>query len=137
MSQDFSPQHSDFIDDGYTEEGYIAAEDSGIHGPLEVSYRPILTAARDGVTKFLTRTPPDYDAYAEAAQKTVARNLSAWSLKDKSGNKVTISEANVRRLRPALFDKLWSLMGGMRASDKRPDQVDSPTLVDQEAAAKN
>ena len=133
---------SDFIDDGYTSDGYIAA-DEGVHGPLEFTYRPILPGQRDKVNQYLRRDPANYEAFHEAARKALAgtkdtpARLVSWSLKDRSDQPVPITEANVGRIRPRLFDKLWLVVIGELASDKRPGADGEPTKVDLEGDGKN
>ena len=115
---------SDYIDDGYTEHGHIAAEER-IHGLLDFEYRPALPAVRDRVTAHLLRDPPNYDAYREAVGRALGRDpklLQSWSLVNATGQPVEISEANLKRVKPMLLDKLWAIVSGSRASDLEADE---------------
>lgn len=127
---------SDLIEDGYTEEGYIAAED-GIHGPLEFTFRPLLPATRDKLYGFINRD--QYEQFHDAAAKTIIRdgNLVEWSLADSKGNPAGRTEQNLKRIKPKLFDKLYAIMAGTRASDRKPDGSGGGKKVDMEGDAKN
>lgn len=133
---------SDYIDDGYEEQGYIAA-DEGVHGPLEFTYRPILPGQRDRVNQFIRRDPANYEAFHEAARKALAgtkdapARLLTWSLTDRGGQPVAITEVHVGRIKPRLFDKLWLILIGELASDRKPGADGERTKVDLEADAKN
>lgn len=119
-----------FIDDGYTQDGYIA-EVAGIHGPLEFTFRPMLVETRDKLDRGFLQGSADSH---KAAREEIARRLVKWSL-DKEH-----SAANIGRLRPPVFDKLYAIVSGRIASDLKSDaqahQVES-TPADQEAALKN
>lgn len=116
------------VEDGYTEDGFIAAEE-GIHGPLEFTYRPLLTARRDNIARL------EGDAFPNAAAKELAKQLKKWSAAV-GGKPLPLTEANIRSAKPRLFDKLWLIVAGYRASDPRPD-AEPPAAVDLEADAKN
>lgn len=122
-----------FIEDGYTEAGYIA-EEPGIHNDLTFSFRPIMVAKRDALNAlYLT------DRHEEAISKVseeMSRSIQSWSLVDTKGQPVVRSAANMRRIKPRLFDKLWQVLCGMKASDPRPEDPEKqPTEL--EADAKN
>jgi len=127
---------ADFIEDGYTEQGYIAAAD-GIHGPLEFEYRPALAKLADRISGMLQGDRPNWDGFWDAIAKALAREpklLQSWSLKDSKGGDVPITEANVLRCKQA--HKIWAVVTGQRASDLRPDGT-RPGQPDLEADAKN
>lgn len=113
---------SDFLDDGYTEKGYIAAE-PGLHGALRFEFRPMLLAQR---TPLLDRweklEPTKRDAIMA---EFVTPNLLSWSLTDARGATVPISAANVLRLRPALQGKLVNVIMGLAAGDMDPEATDA------------
>ncbi|PQO45866.1 hypothetical protein [Blastopirellula marina] len=96
-----------FIDDGYCEQGHIAAL-AGVHGPLDFVYRPMIHA--------------DKEAYYEQAKRPgvrptvaiahfVAQHLHQWSLSR------PIVAAEVERLRPRLLERLFYIVMGEIASD--------------------
>lgn len=108
---------SDYINDGYTEEGYIALV-PGLHGELRFTFRPFLVEERSQVTAGLREVKAELHnrKYAiEAAKKVVA-----WNLTDSGGKAVEVKADNVYRLRPALFDRLIDIMLGMKPSDIDP-----------------
>ncbi len=127
---------SDYIEDSYSEKGYIAAVD-GIHGPLEFEYRPALGKLADRVLALIQGERPDWVKYWDEMSKALARDpklLLSWSLKDSKDNDVPITEANVQRCKQA--SKVWMVVCGMRPNDARPDGT-RPNLPNLEADAKN
>ena len=123
----------DFIEDGYTERGYIKPVD-GLHGPLEFEYRPALGALSDRITSLSQGERPDMDRFWQSVAKALARDpglLKSRSLKNSKGETVPITEANIQRVRQLLVNKLWLIVSGHIPSDNRPDGVNV------EADAKN
>ncbi len=108
-------EYSDFIDDGYTENGHIDAE-AGIHGPLDFEYRPMVPQVQAR-----TLAKKDGDEFINAMSKELAGEKDAlvksWSLMNSKKESVPVTEANIKRLRPRLYDKLWQVVAGVRASD--------------------
>lgn len=128
---------SDFIDDGYTEEGYIANEE-GYHGELEFTFRPALPRLADRVTALLMADK--WEAFWDAAAKALASEpklLQSWSLKGAGGQDVPITAANIQRLKPRLAHKLWSVVSGNRPSDPREGDLPAGGKIDLEGDAKN
>lgn len=115
-------------EDGYTESGYIAAEE-GIHGPLEFTFRPLLTPRRDATARL------EGDVFANGAAKELAKQIKSWSA-SVGGKALPLTEVNIRAAKPRLFDKLWLIVAGYRGSDPRPD-AETPAAVDLEGDAKN
>lgn len=124
----------DYIDDGYQEPGYIAAEE-GLHGPLEFEFRPILAAQRDRANSLIQREQPQFDRFHEEAGKALAGAVKRWSITDRSGNPVPITADTLKRIKPRLLDKLWVVCTGAMTSDARPGQAEHK--IDLEADAKN
>lgn len=127
----------DFIEDGYTEQGYIAAVD-GVHGPLEFEFRPALVKLADRITGMIQGERPNWEGFADAAAKALARDpglLKSWSLKNGKGDAVPITEANCLRVRNQMFHKLWLIVAGQIPSDPRDGTQKPP--VDLEADTKN
>lgn len=111
----------DLIDDGYTENGYIAAEE-GKHGELFFEYRPSVPKLADKIGSMI----PDWDRFWPEVAKSLARDphlLLNWSLVDSKGQPAALSELNILKLKPLLAHKLWGVVSGNRASDPRPDGV--------------
>lgn len=124
---------SDFLDDGYTEAGYLKAVD-GIHGCLEFEYRPALVKTADRITGLIQGERPDWERFADSAAKAMATDpglLKSWSMKNRKGESVPITVDNLLRVRNQLFHKLWMVIAGQMPSDGQPSK---PNL---EADAKN
>lgn len=105
------------INDGYTEAGYIRAEE-GLHGALSFRYRPMLAEQRDAVDEELIRKKAREGSQLLAA--ALHKHLVDWDLANAAGTTAPISLENIRRLRPALFDKLYHIVSGRKASDADP-----------------
>ncbi len=108
-----------FIDDGYTEPGYIAAV-PGFHGALEFEFRPLLAEIRDKLQRMQLN---DVAKGHKEAREELARSLKDWNLTDRTGAKVKIAPANIARLRPMLQDKLYGILTGQMASDLKPEET--------------
>lgn len=102
-----------FIDDGYTRRAYIAAR-PGVHGALEIVYRPMLAEERDTLYAAVERKQPREQVRMIAI--AIAERVESWSAAD-----VAVSADNVRRLQPALFNRVYNLINGSLGSDAYPD----------------
>lgn len=115
-----------FIPDGYTRRGYIAAIPS-LHGAIRFEYRPLLPRERNSINQAVRREKTEKTDVLESA--AVAKQLLSWDCvypddgPDASlrGQSMPITAANVQRLVPYLFDKLFMIIAGMDASDPDPD----------------
>ncbi|MFI4875951.1 MAG: hypothetical protein ACIALR_11455 [Blastopirellula sp. JB062] len=105
-----------FIDDGYFEQGHIDAL-SGVHGPLDFVFRPMIHADKEAY--FAAARAPGATPSAVMAQ-FVAEHVRSWSLAR------PLDSANLQRLRPRLLERLFHIVMGESASDL--------TLADREAA---
>ena len=127
---------SDFIEDGYSETGFIAAVD-GVHGALEFEFRPALFKLADRITGLIQGERADWQRFADEAAKALGQDpklLQSWTLKDSKGNPVQITAANCLRVKNQLFHKLWLIVAGQLPSDPR-DGTQKPTTP--EADSKN
>lgn len=101
-----------YIPDGYTERGFIAAEE-GKHPELRFEYRPLLHEQVVRIDGESARK----NGSNEPAAKALAEQLVSWDVKDASGGEVKISSESLMRIRPPLFIKLYAIVAGYRASD--------------------
>lgn len=121
------------IDDGWTRDGYIAA-DEGLHDPLSFTYRPLTNsefarmkaevAAAAGATA-MDRAEAGERKFAE----WIAKKVKTWDLLNAGVHPVAITTDEVSRLQPLLFAKLLGVIQGTRPSDKNP--------IDESAEQKN
>lgn len=111
-----------FIDDGYSESGFIA-EEPGLYPAVTFTFRPMLPTEYG---QFLGRLANDNE---EKARHEMARWISTklveWDLRDSRGNTVEITPQNVVRIKEPLLVRLWRIVSCRDASDspgsKRPD----------------
>jgi hypothetical protein len=115
------PTVSDFIFDDTIERGYIAADDGGLHGPLSFEFRPLRVAEVARVVSLASNRSITIDDVHAAMQKAVATSLKSWSIRGRDENVPAITPENAGRIKPALWDKLWLILIGERASDHNPD----------------
>lgn len=115
-----------FIPDGYTRRGYVAAI-PGLHGAIRFEYRPMLPRERNSINAAIRREAKaeKTDALESAA---LAKQLLSWDCEypddgpdvAQRGQPMPVTAANVQRLVPYLFDKLYMIVSGMDASDPDP-----------------
>lgn len=120
MALDFTP------DDGYTEKGYIQAE-PGLHGVLRFEYRPFLVDDRSRFMSSLENLSQDKQDLHVAQQ--LANRLQSWSLTGAKGEPVPVGLSAIRRLKPSIFYKLYSIVLGTLPSDIDPEWS-SETLLE-------
>ena len=107
-----------FIEDGYTEDGYLAAE-KGLHGDLSFKFRPLLPEQRDAIDEVTLKQGASKGVKAICG--ALADRVQSWDVKDSKGGDVPIKPESFGKLRPRLFDKLWAVVAGRYPSDVKPD----------------
>ena len=131
-----------YIHDGWTrEDGFISEEkDPGngeiLHGPLSFSYRPATRMEVVRIDKEIELCQKDGTTEnAIKAEKLgcdwLAKHLVSWDLKNSGGHDVPVNQAALERLQPYLFGKLYRIIRGTQASDKKLEEDKSP-LSDEE-----
>ena len=108
-----------FIDDGYTQAGFIAARE-GMHDDLRFTYRPMLPEEVDKVQAVLERE--DVLASHAAIRGVLIDKLKDWS------DKLPITADSLRRLRPVLWNRIYLIVAGRQPSD--PDPTATPEQRD-------
>jgi hypothetical protein len=108
-----------FIDDGYTEKGYIAGVDR-LYPAVRFEFRPTLHEERreffrTGENK---RTGGDEVAHIAAF---LERKITSWDLKRGDSTGLPIEVASFKRLKPALLGRLSDIVLGIQAPDEDPD----------------
>lgn len=121
-----------FIDDGWTESGYIA-EAPGLHPACRFEYRPML---RSEIYRCAREAEKATDDYLPVLAKWLAKKLVAWDLCGKDGRPAATTPDVLLRLRPRLLDRLVDVVWGREPSDPDPDGK-APAKFDQDAAEKN
>lgn len=122
-----------YIPDGYTREGYIAAAE-GFYPAVSFHYRPLVfeltIAARD---HYLMDGP---EARGAVAVGFVKKCLLDWDVKDPDGGRVAIGYETIRRLNPALLERLFYVLIGTHKSDPLPGTLPSgdEAKLDEDAA---
>jgi hypothetical protein len=104
-----------YIPDGYTEDGFIAAE-PGIHPAVNFTYRPML---HEEVVQVDVEAARKSGSNLPAA-RALAEKLVEWDIVDHKGKPLTIGFEVLSKLRGKLFLKLWAIVAGFRASDDKP-----------------
>jgi hypothetical protein len=113
-----SRKHYTHIRDGFTRAGFVK-DVPGLHGELRFSYRPMLPEQRNAVRRLVSGEKGDKgDVLLRTA---IAEHLVDWSATDDEGKDIKVSSEGVRRLPPALYDRLYLIVSGMDASDPEPD----------------
>lgn len=118
------------VDDGYTVPGYLEAV-PGLHPALRFEYRPIQVMQRDAVDKSIASKG---SAHAhQVVRSCVASRLTHWNAVDLKGEPLPIEPANVGTLPPLLYDKLFNVLLGYRASDPDPTATKAEQNEEDEA----
>lgn len=122
-----------FIDDGFTQEGYIAGVER-LHPPLSFSFRPMTHADTE---KFVALAAREGSVMADTYAKFIEKHVVSWSLSR------PCKQAIVCRLRPSMLKKLFGIVSGGVPSDPLPtstgdDDNEGKTASEtDEAAVKN
>lgn len=107
-----------YIHDGYTQSGYIKAE-QGLHNELRFVFRPMLIEERSLLTGQRMQALPDPEQERRAAHLVLPKLLD-WQLVDCNQRPVELTVPNLLRLRPALFRKLVGIVAGFAGTDADP-----------------
>ena len=100
-----------FISDGYTETGFIAAVD-GLHGELRFTFRPMLPEEVDEVQAVLDQ---EHVARShEIIRGVLVRHIKSWS------DGLPVTADSLRTIRPSLWNRLYLIVSGRQASDPDP-----------------
>jgi len=119
-----------FIDDGYTEAGYIAAV-PGLHGALRFKFRPMTRMERMGNLSRLSKCRDDEQAEQKAVE-FLAKRILEWD----AGRPVTV--AALKGLHPELLTRLAQVVNSFSPSDPDPESAEPPATDEtREADAKN
>lgn len=104
-------------DDGYCEPFFIAAVER-LHPALRGTFRPMRIDDRarwgDGVNAL-----PAEERIAKTAE-ALAGQLVSWDLRDRTGQPLIGTVERIRTLKPALYDRLFSIVWGYSPSDIDP-----------------
>lgn len=111
------------IPDGYTRPGRIAAVNE-LHGELNFTFRPMVPNERDDIYAVIRRFADDPRKYNEVISKAIADKVQEWDARDTNGKTYPITPRNAANLQPELFDKLYNVLMGTRASDPVEDQTE-------------
>lgn len=119
------------ISDGYTERGYIA-EAPRLHPALRFEFRPMTMEERSLYLKAsATMKTEDLRAYMAGCIKRHLVGNPPWDLRNEKGELVPLQAAELLKLKPKLFDKLFLVISGEEAPDADPEAP--PGDRDQEA----
>lgn len=105
------------VADGYTQPGFIEGVE-GLHRGVLFEFRPMLPEEVDEIEFKCSQLTPA--AARVASAERLAMQVVSWDIANKEGQKILINGASVRRLRPALFVKMWGVVRGILATDIHP-----------------
>lgn len=112
---------SAFIADGYTQPGYIKPLEN-CWPPVKFKFRPMLYPERKVILHDPDLPPDEQSALAAEAMSV---RLVCWNVENPlTGKLVEINQQNVLRLQPDLFQIMFFIIAGQRASDTDPDWTD-------------
>lgn len=108
-----------YIRDGFTQDGYIAAVERR-HGMLRFKFRPMLPEEVEEFDVFRNENILKPRQVTERLAKECSSRVKVWS-EELDGKPLEISTANMRRIRHTLLMKLYQVICGERASDEDPE----------------
>lgn len=112
-----------FISDGYTQDGYIAAE-RGLYEDFNFEFRPMTRTEIAILSKdILKESNPQQQEFIAA--KTVRKHIMSWDLKDERDEIVSLNTENIRRMHPMLFSRVYQILQGNDVGDVKPNDSDS------------
>lgn len=111
-----------YIPDGYELDFYVAAVPQ-LHGAIRGKYRPLTVDERDTIREIInSKKAADYNP---AIRKMLMEKVTEWDVRRpdaKPGDRpVDVTAATLKGLHPKLFDKLYLIVSGDRASDVPPE----------------
>ena len=110
-------KRSDFINDGYTEEGYIAAVE-GLYESMRFSYRPYLSEERARVMAPINAAKPENRAVMY--MQTALAKLQSWDQCNSAGEPLALTLDNLKKVRIAKLDRLTDIVLGFAPTDIDP-----------------
>ena len=123
-----------YIPDGYDELGYIRPVPR-IHLGLRFRFRPLLVEERSRLVEAAGKMRGD--AYDRKCAAELAGKLLEWDLRDGADEAVPLTPANLLRLKPQLFQRLFAIVLGSEAGDldSHGDEHQEQRIVEHQFAA--
>lgn len=106
---------SPFIADGYTLTATIPAA-PGHWSEVQIRYRPMSADDESEIWAKVRAFPLEPKSKFEA--DVMARKILGWDIKDRTGQKLSITAANIGRLSPQFFDVLKSYVDGTNTGEQ-------------------
>lgn len=104
-----------FIDDGYTLDGFIAADLELDIESVEFKYRP--ATAKENTAWQHNSDKLSADDKADKDCKFLSDHIVAWPFKKQDGSTVEINAANCGKLNPVVSIRLINIISGWAKSD--------------------
>lgn len=108
---------SAFIDDAYTETGFIPEVDR-LYPSITFDFRPMTVA--EWMQYVHEADVLKLNEVQANQSKLIASHLVKWNLRDRSGNIVPINPQTMQKLKPQLSSKLFKIVSGQEPSESVP-----------------
>jgi hypothetical protein len=118
-------ERKNYIDDGYSELGYVKAN-PGIHEEFRFKFRPMLVADYSALRE--QNDKMSAAAYDRLVASAMVKQLVSWEMMDRP-----IAVTSVLRLRALLFTRVYLIITGMEASDTDPLWLDDKQTEEAES----
>ena len=109
-----------YIHDGYTINGYIAAEPR-LYPAIRFVYRAMLNQNRSVIYRQIEQTA-DARKGESIAAAAIKSQLVSWDVVDHESKCIPIEVPHILRLQPILFQRLFRVITGSSPSDEDPDE---------------
>lgn len=110
-----------FIDDGYTEDGYIV-EEPGLYPAVRFRFRPML--ATEYGAMLVTLVTNQFPKIRKDMAEAVSQRVKEWDVVDRHNQPVLISTANLLKIKDPLLAKLFRIVSCQEASDQCDEAPD-------------
>lgn len=112
-----------FIDDGYNQDAYLNRVPR-LYAAARFKFRPMLHAERTAFQVKLGRVPDEQ--ISEVMAVAISNYVKEWDLKDGAGNTVPLKVESIRKIQPALFERIYAVLIGRDGGDPDPNQPATP-----------
>lgn len=109
-----------YIDDGYTQHAYVAPIHN-LHPEARFSFRPVPILMQARINKQLVEAGEDAEKREWIAAQWISQQMVQWDIKKPDGDLINHRQiAEVLKVRPILFIRIWRIVSGDDGGDIDP-----------------
>lgn len=112
-----------YIEDGYTEDGFVRRRPGMWDEDLRFLYRPMTVIQQKKLMREVSKKrEDDVDGQLKLQALAVCKQIIEWEYKRPDGRSVEVSVDSLLKMKPMLFAAVCSIVGGFEPSDVDHDQ---------------